>query len=165
MARRGYGYFGWNIRFLGKEAFFVLKHIGAGTGCLRGQGGEAVVVVGNSGGRSLMAAYQSQAIRPTITATRGLTLPDTLSTFPPCDHCISLNAHPGRPEVVTAWMGPAITDERDLLSVDPQLNMLAGLAYVRQDARVHGWRRLSNRAQGSARRRCRPDADGLSRHV
>ncbi len=128
MARRGYGYLGWNTRFRGNEAFFLLEHalidIGAGVTWLRENAGvETVVLVGNSGGGSLMGAYQSQATEPSLTATRGLKLPAAVEQLPPCDYYISLNAHAGRPEVLTAWMDPAITDETDPASTDPELSM------------------------------------------
>jgi pimeloyl-ACP methyl ester carboxylesterase len=128
MARRGYGYLGWNTRFRGNEAFFILEHalidIGAGVRWLREQAGvEQVVLVGNSGGGSLMGAYQSQASDPNITATRGLRLPEAAQQLSAGDFYISLNAHAGRPEVLTAWFDPAITDERDPTSVDPALDM------------------------------------------
>jgi pimeloyl-ACP methyl ester carboxylesterase len=128
LARRGFGYLGWNTRFRGNEAFFILEHalidIGAGVRWLREQAGvERVVLVGNSGGGSLMAAYQSQAAEPNIRATRGLKLPEAVLGLPPCDFYVSLNAHAGRPEVLTAWMDPSITDESDPTSVDPALDM------------------------------------------
>jgi len=128
MAQRGYGYLGWNTRFRGNEAFFILEHalidIGVGVRWLREQAGvEQVVLVGNSGGGSLMGAYQSQAADPNITATRGLRLPDAVLNLPPSDFYVSLNAHAGRPEVLTAWMDPAVTDERDPVAADPALDM------------------------------------------
>jgi pimeloyl-ACP methyl ester carboxylesterase len=128
MARRGCGYLGWNTRFRGNEAFFILEQalvdIGVGVRWMREVAGvEQVVLVGNSGGGSLMAAYQSQATEPNITATRGLQLPEAVLELPKCDFYISLNAHGGRPEVLTAWMDPAILDERDPASVDQALSM------------------------------------------
>ena len=128
MARRGYGYLGWNTRFRGNEAFFILEHalidIGAGVTWLREEAGvETVVIIGNSGGGSLMGAYQSQASEPGIIPTRGQTLPDAIFNLPVCDYYVSLNAHQGRPEVLTAWMDPAVVDERDPASVDPALDM------------------------------------------
>jgi hypothetical protein len=36
---------------------------------------------------------------------------------------VSLNAHPGRPEVLTNWFDPSLTDENDPASVDPTLDM------------------------------------------
>ncbi len=128
LAARGFGFLGWNTRFRGNEAFFLLEHalidIGAGVTWLREQAGaETVVIVGNSGGGSLMAAYQSQAAEPVITATHDLPLPEAVNTLPACDLYISLNAHGGRPEVLTAWMDPSVTDENDPTSVDESLNM------------------------------------------
>jgi pimeloyl-ACP methyl ester carboxylesterase len=128
MAARGYGYLGWNTRFRGNEAFFLLEHalidIGAGVSWLREQAGvETVVLVGNSGGGSLMGAYQSQASEPNLTATRGLKLPEAVNELPACDYYVSLNAHAGRPEVLTAWMDPAVTDEQAPTSTDWELSM------------------------------------------
>ena len=70
-----------------------------------------------------MAAYQSQAAQPSITPAYGLRLPEAVLRLPACDAYISLNAHGGRPEVLTAWMDPAVTDESDPFSIDPTLNM------------------------------------------
>lgn len=128
MAARGYGYLGWNTRFRGAEAFFILEHalidIGAGVTWLKEQAGvETVIIVGNSGGGSLMGAYQSQASDPNITATRDLKLPEAVNALPACDYYVSLNAHAGRPEVLTDWIDPAVTDEREPTSTDWALSM------------------------------------------
>ena len=56
-----------------------------------------MVLLGNSGGASLMSAYQSQAIEPNITATRGSSVPDAALDLPTADLFVSLNAHPGGP--------------------------------------------------------------------
>ncbi len=128
MAARGYGFLGWNTRFRGNEGFFLLEHalvdIGAGVRWLREEGGvEQVVILGNSGGGSLMGAYQSQAKGVTMTPTPGLKLPPALNDLQPADLYISLCAHLGRPEVLTAWFDPSITDETDPTSIAPKLNM------------------------------------------
>ncbi|MDD9889053.1 MAG: alpha/beta hydrolase [Gammaproteobacteria bacterium] len=128
MAARGYGFLGWNTRFRGNEAFFLLEHalidIGTGVRWLKEEAGiEKIVILGNSGGGSLMGAYQSQSQSVTMTATPGLELPDALNDLIPADFYVSLCAHAGRPEVLTAWLDPAITDETDPTSVDPDLNM------------------------------------------
>ena len=128
MAQRGYGFLGWNTRFRGNEAFFLLEHalidIGAGVQWLKQEAGvETVVLLGNSGGGSLMAAYQSQAQGVTMEATPGLSIPQALHDLPSADFYISLNAHGGRPEVLTAWFDPAVADERDSSSVVPELDM------------------------------------------
>jgi pimeloyl-ACP methyl ester carboxylesterase len=128
LAGRGYGFLGWNTRFRGNEAYFLLEHalvdIGAGVRWLREVAGvDTVVLLGNSGGGSLMAAYQAQATEPHIRPAVGLRLPDAVLDLPPADLYVSLNAHPGRPEVLTAWLDPAVTDETDPLSVDAELDM------------------------------------------
>jgi pimeloyl-ACP methyl ester carboxylesterase len=128
LAERGIAFLGWNTRYRGNEPFFLLEHalvdIGAGVRWLREEAGvDAVVILGNSGGGSLMGAYQSQATDPSIEATVGLSLPDAVLELAPADLYVSLNAHPGRPEVLTAWMDPAVVDESDPLSVDPDLDM------------------------------------------
>src|SRR3954453_11411474 len=110
VAERGMGFLGWNTRYRGNEAYFILEpavtDIGVGVRWLRDHGVENVGILGNSGGGSLMAAYQSQAEGDMR-----------------ADLYISLQAHLGRPEVFTAWLDPSITDELDVLSVDPDLDM------------------------------------------
>jgi len=127
LAEAGFGFLGWNTRYRGAEAYFLLEHalidIAAGVTWLREQGVRTIVMLGNSGGGSLMAAYQSQAVNPSISATWDLTLPDAVTQLPPIDLYISLNAHGGRPEVLTDWMDPSVIDERDPLAVDETLNM------------------------------------------
>lgn len=128
MAARGYGFLGWNTRFRGNEGFFLLEHalidIGAGVRWLKESAGvEQIVILGNSGGGSLMGAYQSQAQGVTMTPTPGLKLPEALHDLPAADLYISLCAHLGRPEVLTAWFDPSITDETDPASIDQALNM------------------------------------------
>ena len=128
MARRGFGFLGWNTRFRGAETYFLLEHalidIGVGVRWLREEAGvDRVVLLGNSGGGSLMGAYQSQARSPNLRAGTGLSLPDAVLDLPAADLYVSLNAHPGRPEVLTAWMDPAVADESDPASVVADLDM------------------------------------------
>ena len=128
MAARGYGFLGWNTRFRGVESYFTLENalvdIGVGVRWLREEAGvENVVLLGNSGGGSLMAAYQSQATEPNLTPLLGVPVPDAAQELLPCDYYVSTNAHPGRPEVLTNWFDPSITDENDPTSVDPELDM------------------------------------------
>lgn len=128
MAARGFGFLGWNTRFRGMEAYFSLEHalidIGAGVRWLREVAGvESVVLLGNSGGGSLMAAYQSQATDPNLQPLLGAQPPDAASELLPADFYVSTNAHMGRPEVLTDWFDPAVTDETDPTSVDSSLDM------------------------------------------
>jgi pimeloyl-ACP methyl ester carboxylesterase len=128
LAERGFGFLGWNTRYRGAEAWFILEHalidIGAGVRWLRDEAGvETVVLLGNSGGGSLMAAYQSQSLKPAIEPVAGMTLPEAVFELAPADLYVSLQAHLGRPEVLTSWMDPSVTDESDPLSCDPALDM------------------------------------------
>jgi len=129
MAERGIDFLGWNTRYRGNEAFFILEHalvdIGVGVDFLRERGYEQIVILGNSGGGSLMGAYQSQAVEPNITATRGSRLPEEVTQLSAADLYISLNAHLGRPEVLTAWFDPSVVDETDPFAADPELDLFA----------------------------------------
>jgi hypothetical protein len=113
LARRGFGFLGWNTRFRGNEGYFLLDYaladMGLGVRWLREHGAETVVLLGNSGGGSLMAAYQAAAQEQ-----------DELGAG---DLYISLAAHPGRPQVLTAWMDASVTDERDPTKTDPALDI------------------------------------------
>ncbi len=128
MAQRGFGFLGWNTRFRGAEAYFsldaALVDIGVGVRWLREQAGvENVVLLGNSGGGSLMAAYQSQASSPNLTPLLGAPVAEAALDLIPADLYISVNSHPGRPEVLTNWFDPSVTNESDPTSVDPSLDM------------------------------------------
>lgn len=128
MAARGFGFLGWNTRFRGLEHYFTLDHalvdIGVGVRWLREEAGvERVVLLGNSGGGSLMAAYQSQACDKTLEPLLGMPVAEAALELLPADLYISTNAHPGRPEVLTNWFDPSVTDEGDPASVDPALDM------------------------------------------
>ena len=127
MAERGFGFLGWNTRFRGNEAHFLLDHalaeIGVGVRWLREQAGvEQVVLLGNSGGGSLMAAYQSQAVEPSVRPVAGMRPLPAADDLPGGDLYVALAAHSGRPEVLTAWLDPSVTDEGDPLSADPELD-------------------------------------------
>jgi acetyl esterase/lipase len=127
LAERGFGFLGWNTRFRGSEAHFLLDHalaeIGVGVRWLREQAGaERIVLLGNSGGGSLMAAYQSQAVEPNVLPVTGMRPVPAIDCLPPGDMFVALAAHSGRPEVLTNWLDPSVTDESDPLSVDPALD-------------------------------------------
>lgn len=126
-ARRGYGFLGWNTRYRGFEDQFLLEHavvdIGVGMRWLREEAGvERMVILGNSGGGSLMGAYQAESIAPTL----GASLPNAgraaLETLIKADLYISLNAHQGRPEVLTDWMDASVSDETDPIATDASLD-------------------------------------------
>ena len=128
LAGHGFGFLGWNTRYRNNETWFLLEHalvdIGVGVRWLREVAGvEVVVLLGNCGGGSLMATYQAQATAPSIAPTRGLTLPDAVGELPAGDLYVSLQAHPGHPEVLTTWLDPSVVDEADPLATDRSLDM------------------------------------------
>lgn len=114
LAGRGYAALGLNSRFAGNEAQLLMDNVvldlAAGVAELRERGFERVVLVGNSGGGALAAFYQAQA-------------EESVPGRPAADALIVLNAHRGRPQVLTAWLDPSVTDESDPLSVNPALDM------------------------------------------
>lgn len=131
IATRGIGFLGWNTRFRGFESSFLLDHalvdIGAGVRWLREViGVETVVLLGNSGGGSLMAAYQSQAVDPNVRPLDGMRPAAGLGELPAADGYIASAAHPGRPEVLTAWMDASVVDENDAVATDPELDLFGG---------------------------------------
>jgi hypothetical protein len=128
VAARGIGFLGWNTRFRGAEAYFLLDHalvdIGAGVRWLKEHAGvETVILLGNSGGGSLMSAYQSQAVEPTIAPGVGMRPARGLDELIAADGYIALAAHPGRPDVLTNWLDAAVIDEFDPTLTDPTLDL------------------------------------------
>ena len=127
LATRGFGFLGWNTRYRGFEDGFLLEHalidIGVGVRWLREVAKvDRVIILGNSGGGSLMAAYQAEATRPTLLDLVKGPGREALETLPTADLYVSLNAHTGRPQVLTDWMDPSVVDETDPVATDPTLD-------------------------------------------
>ncbi len=127
LAARGFGFLGWNTRYRGFEDGFLLEHalidIGVGVRWLREVAKvDQVIILGNSGGGSLMAAYQAEARQPTLLDLVKGAGRDALQSLPGADLYVSLNAHTGRPQVLTDWMDASVTDEADPLPTDPELD-------------------------------------------
>lgn len=149
-----------NTRYLGNDSMLLMERaiqdLGAGVRFLREQGFRKVVLVGNSGGGSLVCFYQQQAEKLTVKATpdgRRIDLhPDDI---PPADAIALLCAHPGRARTLACMIDPSVVDEDDPTTIDPELDMFDprnGPPYDRswleryraaQEARV---RRLARRA-------------------
>ena len=127
LASRGFGFLGWNTRYRGFEDIFLLEHaildIGVGVRWLKEVAKvDQVVILGNSVGGSLMAAYQAEARAPSLQEQLKGPGREALESLPAADLYISLNAHTGRPQVLTDWMDPSVTDETDPLATDPSLD-------------------------------------------
>ncbi len=128
MARRGYGFLGFNTRYVGATVALgfnlenALIDLGAGVRWLREVADvENVVILGFSGGASFMGTYQAQALDPHIDA--GSAPAEELEKLLPADFYISLAAHTGRADIACQWLDPSVTDENDPLSRNPDLDM------------------------------------------
>ncbi|HEX6548018.1 MAG TPA: alpha/beta fold hydrolase [Candidatus Dormibacteraeota bacterium] len=106
LAARGLATFGADSRYAGNEAPLLMDRVAADLSAaiawLR-ERFERVVLVGNSGGGALAAYHQAHEAA--------------------ADALVLLNAHRGRAQVLTAWLDPAVTDESDPRSLDPELDL------------------------------------------
>jgi len=128
---RGYAVFGQNSRYLNNDTDMVherlLFDIAAGMRHLKEMGFERIVLMGNSGGGSLLGFYQSQASRPSgerLTTTPGGE-PIDLSheTMPEADLYIAVAAHLGEGRFMLNVLDPAVVDENDPTATDPAWDM------------------------------------------
>jgi len=128
LTERGFATIGICTRFAGNDSSLsmeeVLLDLGGAVRFARQQGFERVVILGESGGGSVVATYQSQAEHPTITSTPAGDPPDlTQEDLPAADGVVFLAAHPGRARVLTDGLDPSVVDERDPLATDASLDM------------------------------------------
>jgi len=129
LAEAGISAVGLATRYLGNDQMLLMENcvldIGAAIRYLREElGYSRVLLIGNSGGGGLAAMYQSQAEKPTITATPAGDAPDlTTAGLIPADELVMLMAHPGRCIVYTESLDAAIIDEADPFARDPELDI------------------------------------------
>jgi len=125
----GYAAFGHNSRWPNNDELCVhetlLLDVAAGVRCLRGRGFTNIIACGNSGGGSLYAFYQAQAVTPPaerLTRTPAGDPIDLTGDLPPFDAYINLAAHLGEGQILMHMIDPSVTDETDPLSCDPALD-------------------------------------------
>ena len=162
---RGRAAFGLNTRYVNSDSSLlverVIQDIGAGVKFLRNRGYKRIVYIGNSGGGSVGALFQSQAERLTITHTPdGAPVDLRTEDLPPVDAIVLASCHIGRARHFGMSLDPSVLDERDLLSTDPELDMFnprngppydrAWLARYRQ-AQTERRRRITNWVLGRLR--------------
>ena len=123
LAERGFGAIGFTTRYVGNDTSLIMENclldMGAMVRYLYERGYDAVVLVGNSGGASIVPYYQAQARQPTITDPPGGGPDLTAAALRAVDAIVMLNAHPSRATLSTEWLDPAIVDEGQAFAPRP----------------------------------------------
>jgi hypothetical protein len=131
LTARGYAVFGHNSRYLNNDTDMVherlLFDIAAGMRHLRDNGFERTVLLGNSGGGSLLGFYQSQASKAPgerLSATpSGERIDLREQVMPEGDLYIAVAAHLGEGRFMLNVLDPSVVDEHDPTASDPAWDM------------------------------------------
>lgn len=127
----GFAVFGQAGRYLLNDGDFVYEHalgdVAASSVFLRERGFRSVIAVGNSGGGTLFALYQAQALTLPVERLKDTAAGDPCAlprlTMPPFDALVHLATHLGQGKLMLDNIDPSLTDEDDPLSCDPSLDM------------------------------------------
>ena len=131
LVQSGYAVLAHQSRWPGNDAMasheLLLLDIAAAVTELRRRDFEQVVLLGYSGGGSVYAFYQAQAVASAGTRLRETAGGDPLDLnqfeLPPADGIVFMSAHLGAGKTLMTEIDPSVLDERDPLSVDPGLDM------------------------------------------
>ena len=131
LLERGYATFGHNGRWLNNDAACIheilLLDIAAGMKLLRERGYENIILLGNSGGGSLLTFYQNQALTPPDerlkTTPGGQPVPLPTLEMSPADGLILLAAHIGQGKFLMRCIDPSVVSEADPVASDSCLDM------------------------------------------
>jgi pimeloyl-ACP methyl ester carboxylesterase len=126
LASLGVSAIGLTTRYVGNDSNLNVENclldIGATVRYLREHGYQRVVLVGNSGGGTVVPYYQAQAEHPSVTAPPGGGPDLTAADLPPADALVLFMAHLSRAKLNAEWLDPAITDESAPFTRDPDLD-------------------------------------------
>lgn len=127
LAQKNIGVLALNSRYVNNDSVLlverVIQDLGAGVRFMRSRF-DTVFLIGNSGGGALVALYQEQAEKLSITHTpAGDPIEISPDDLPPADGIALMAAHLGRPHLMRNWIDASVTDERDPLSCDPDLDI------------------------------------------
>jgi hypothetical protein len=128
LAERGLAAVALNTRYAGNDTTLLMEQaiadLGVGVRHLRALGFRRILLLGNSGGASLVAFYQAQAERGFVRDTPdGRPFPLTPEETPPADAIALFAAHPGRARTLLAWLDPSVVEEQDPRATDPAFDM------------------------------------------
>lgn len=117
-----------STRFQGSDATLVMERciqdVGTAIRFVKQRGYERIILLGFSGGASLLCFYQAQA--ENLTAVN---LPDGRPSglkpeqLPPADKIVLFGHHVGRSHTLRNVLDPAVVDEADPLKTDPELDL------------------------------------------
>jgi pimeloyl-ACP methyl ester carboxylesterase len=129
LAEKGFGALGMGSRSMNRTGVHeeLVLDVASGVKFLRRRGVKQIVLVGHSGGGSLLSFYQSQAeaTPPNRVKSTPAGDPPDLNRFdlPKADGVITLNAAEGEGLHFTHHLDPSLTDEHDPFSYDASLDM------------------------------------------
>ncbi|NQV93897.1 MAG: alpha/beta hydrolase [Sphingomonadales bacterium] len=129
LASAGYHILSCASRYAKNDTALIMEKVVADLGAYIAHAREVlgyknVVLCGWSGGGSLATFYQSQAEKPTITATpAGDSYDLTRAGLQPADALMFIAAHTGRARILAEWIDPSLRDELNPDDRDPALDL------------------------------------------